>query len=118
MFEHSRLRARIYPRGGASAAQTPSDAVARLWGDEFAIVLSGIRDEINAGMVADKVVAAAFAAFEIGDLHLLLGASVGVAFSVNASVDLSDLVARADVMLYQAKQAGRGRRAGGGSQSL
>ncbi len=39
---------------------------------------------------------------------------VGVAFSADASIDLADLVARADAMLYQAKQAGRGRRAAGG----
>ena len=77
----------------------PSDAVARLGGDEFAIVLSGIRDETNATRVADQVVAAAQAPFEIGTLQLLLSASVGVAFSVNASMDLYDLVARADAMV-------------------
>jgi diguanylate cyclase (GGDEF)-like protein len=91
----------------------PSDAVARLGGDEFAIVLPGIRDEANAGTVADKVVAAAQVPFAIATLDLLLGASVGVAFSANASDNLLDLVARADAMLYRAKQAGRGRRAGG-----
>ncbi|BDT68721.1 hypothetical protein os1_29080 [Comamonadaceae bacterium OS-1] len=96
------------------AVVRPSDAVARLGGDEFAIVLSGIRDEVNAGMVADKVVAAALEPFDVGALPLRLGASVGVAFSANASIDVADLVARADAMLYQAKQAGRGRRAGGG----
>ncbi|WP_367850236.1 PAS domain S-box protein [Rhodoferax sp. WC2427] len=89
----------------------PSDAVARLGGDEFAIVLSGIRNEFSADMVADKLVAVAQLPFEVGDLQLRLGASVGVAFRANASVEVADLVARADTMLYQAKQAGRGRRA-------
>ncbi|MFZ4285842.1 PAS domain S-box protein [Variovorax sp. HJSM1_2] len=96
-----------------SALVRPSDAVARLGGDEFAIVLAGVREEANAGAVADKVVAAAHMPFEIGALRLLLGASVGVAFSANAAGSLADLVARADAMLYRAKQAGRGRRAGG-----
>ncbi len=96
-----------------TALVRPSDAVARLGGDEFAIVLAGVREEANAGAVADKVVAAAHMPYDIGDLHLLLGASVGVAFSANAAGGLADLVARADAMLYRAKQAGRGRRAGG-----
>lgn len=90
----------------------PTDAVARLGGDEFAIVLSGVRERANAHTVADKIIAAAHAPFEVGSLHLAIGASVGVAFGVDPALGWRDLIARADAMLYRAKKAGRGRQAG------
>ncbi|MEO8155309.1 MAG: PAS domain-containing protein [Rhizobacter sp.] len=89
----------------------PTDAVARLGGDEFAIVLSGVRERANADMVADKVVEAAHTPFHIGELTLTIGASVGVAFDANDGEGWKGLVGRADTKLYEAKGAGRGRRA-------
>ena len=89
----------------------PTDAVARLGGDEFAVVLSGVREAANATMVADKIIAAARSPFSLGPLHLQIGASVGVAFGVSPDSGWGDLIARADTMLYRAKDAGRGRRA-------
>lgn len=90
----------------------PTDAVARLGGDEFAIVLPGVRQRGNAQTVADKVIAAARQPFEIGSIQVTIGASVGVAFGVDPAVGWHDLLTRADTMLYQAKQSGRGRQAG------
>ena len=87
----------------------PTDAVARLGGDEFAIVLPGVREIANAGAVAAKVVDAASAPFQIGLLSLTIGASVGVAFGVDPAIGWRDLAARADAMLYLAKDGGRGR---------
>ena len=89
----------------------PTDAVARLGGDEFAVVLGGVREAANATMVADKIIAAARSPFSLGPLHVQIGASVGVAFGVDAESGWGDLIARADTMLYRAKDAGRGRRA-------
>ena len=90
----------------------PTDAVARLGGDEFAVVLTGVRDSANARSVASKIVSAARLPFEVGSQLLTIGASVGVAFGVDVTTGWGDLVARADTMLYQAKEAGRGRVAG------
>ena len=90
----------------------PTDAVARLGGDEFAVVLSGVRESANAQTVADKVIAAAHAPFEVGSLLVKIGASVGVAFGADQTTGWGDLLSRADAMLYQAKEAGRGRQAG------
>ena len=94
----------------------PTDAVARLGGDEFAILLAGVRSSANARGVADKVIAAAAIPFELGCLQLRIGASVGVAYGIDASVGLHDLAARADSQLYEAKRAGRGRQAGADAQ--
>ena len=90
----------------------PSDTVARLGGDEFAILLSGLRQGVDARAVADKVIDAAAQPFEVGGLRLHIGASVGVAFGVDPVGGWRDLIARADAMLYQAKDGGRGRQMG------
>jgi diguanylate cyclase (GGDEF)-like protein/PAS domain S-box-containing protein len=87
----------------------PTDAVARLGGDEFAIVLAGVREAGHARRIADKVIDAAAAPFEVDALELRVGASVGMAIGVLSDGNWRDLVARADSMLYQAKQSGRGR---------
>ena len=92
-------------------AVRPGDAVARLGGDEFAIVLAGLKAPSNAERVADKVLAAAQAPFNVGKLSLRVSASVGVAYWQRGDRDGRLLVERADAMLYRAKQGGRGRRA-------
>ena len=93
------------------AAVRPTDAVARLAGDEFAIVLSGVREKANADTMANKVVEAVHAPFYTGALKLEIGASVGVAQGARDGEGWQGLVARADAMVYRAKAEGRGRRA-------
>lgn len=90
----------------------PTDAVARLGGDEFAIALIGARERANAHAVADKVLAAASAPFQVGALAIRIGASVGVAFDVAPDTGWQGLVERADAKLLAAKASGRGRQAG------
>jgi diguanylate cyclase (GGDEF)-like protein/PAS domain S-box-containing protein len=89
----------------------PTDAVARLGGDEFAVVLMGIRDPENAGLIADKIVALARHPIQVGDLVLHIGASIGAAVNANAEGGWKGLVARADAMSYRAKAEGRSRSA-------
>jgi diguanylate cyclase (GGDEF)-like protein/PAS domain S-box-containing protein len=85
----------------------PTDAVARLGGDEFGVVLAGVREPEHAAQVAQKVVEMARQPFVVRELALNIGASVGVAFDADAADGWRGLVARADVMAYQAKAKGR-----------
>ena len=88
----------------------PSDAVARLGGDEFAVLLQ-VREAPNAHAVANKVIAAASAPFNLHGLQVRIGASVGVAVGADAARGADELLARADAQLYLAKAAGRGQSA-------
>jgi len=87
----------------------PTDAVARLGGDEFVILLSDIGAPEHCEAVAEKVVAAVGAPFEVDGRRLDIGASVGIAYGIEAGGDWSALIRRADAALYRAKAAGRGR---------
>lgn len=90
-------------------ALRPSDLLARLGGDEFAVVLPDIKDEPGAQTVARKIVSALAAPFEIDGKTLHIGGSVGVAVARSGHETVPSLMQRADIALYQAKRAGRGR---------
>jgi diguanylate cyclase (GGDEF)-like protein len=86
-----------------------SDAVARLGGDEFIVVMEGIPDIKRVRAIATKLVMAMSRPFELRSENLTLttGASLGVAACHACNLAAPRLVARADAMLYEAKQAGR-----------
>ncbi len=59
--------------------------------------------------MAGKIVEAMHQPFQIGQIRLEIGASVGVAVAADKAVGWTDLLERADKLLYQSKRAGRGR---------
>ncbi|WP_082480016.1 MULTISPECIES: EAL domain-containing protein [unclassified Rhizobium] len=80
------------------------DAVARLGGDEFALVQRG-----DLSTVIDEAVLAIFRTpFVIGGRTIEVGASLGTA-SATAIVEPLEVLRRADMALYRAKEDGRGR---------
>lgn len=89
----------------------PTDAVVRMGGDEFAVLLAGVRGSPALQTVADKVLQAAHQPFAVGALQLQIGASVGTAMGLDPLGGWDELLARADAMLYRAKSEGRGRAA-------
>jgi diguanylate cyclase (GGDEF)-like protein len=82
-----------------------TDDIARMGGDEFAVVLPNI-EESEARMVGERVIAALS---DRDAFRLQVGVSVGVAWQRNASGDGQSLVRRADQAMYRAKAAGGGR---------
>jgi diguanylate cyclase (GGDEF)-like protein/PAS domain S-box-containing protein len=82
-----------------------TDDIARMGGDEFAVVLPNIV-ESEARIVGERVLASLVdrAAF-----RLQVGVSVGVAWQRNAIGDGTALVRRADQAMYRAKAAGGGQ---------
>lgn len=91
-----------------------TDRVARVGGDEFAVLLPCVREPGHMRRVAEKVLLAARASFEIDGQPSAIGASIGVAFGVEEDGSWQDLPACADAIPYRAKQGGRGRQPGAG----
>ena len=87
----------------------PGDTAARLGGDEFAILLEEIPDEQEAVAVAERLIASLGAPITLADGSPRIGASIGVALSGTSGDTADDLLRNADIAMYAAKAAGRGR---------
>jgi diguanylate cyclase (GGDEF)-like protein/PAS domain S-box-containing protein len=85
-----------------------TDMAARYAGDEFVILLENVGGASEAGMVAQKVLAAMRPAFHLSSRTLQATASIGVAMS-QGDEDFSSLFMRADAALYAAKKEGKNR---------
>jgi len=84
-----------------------SDTVSRLGGDEFVILLSEIKQTGDAGVKAGQILTAMNAPFEIDSHKLHITTSIGVAVYPNDSTDPENLIKKADLAMYQAKEQGR-----------
>ncbi|MCJ2102846.1 putative bifunctional diguanylate cyclase/phosphodiesterase [Methylobacterium sp. E-046] len=82
--------------------------VFRLGGDEFAIVHRG-RRPAEAEALAEAVVAALCAPYTIDGMRAEIGVSVGIAHAPQDAMSTEDLLRKADLALYSAKEAGKGR---------
>jgi diguanylate cyclase (GGDEF)-like protein len=82
-----------------------TDDIARMGGDEFAVVLPNII-ESEAQMVGERVVAALS---DRDAFRLQVGVSVGVGWQRDGAGDGRSLVRRADQAMYRAKAAGGGQ---------
>lgn len=84
-----------------------SDTVARMGGDEFALLLPTVNAKY-ADMAARMLLQTLRAPFVVEEQSLTLGASIGIALYPDHGVDASVLLQRADVAMYAAKGAGSG----------
>ena len=84
-----------------------SDTVARLGGDEFTIIMENLTRRADAEAAAAKIVEAMQAPFELDGVTVSVSASIGLAFYNGGLLQPEELMRQADVMLYEAKQAGR-----------
>ena len=83
------------------------DTVARIAGDEFAIVLDELARPEDAAAVAQKLIERLSAAVDVGGHELFVSASIGVALFPADGEDVESLLGAADAAMYRAKQAGR-----------
>lgn len=84
------------------------DTLSRQGGDEFVFVLTEVSREQDAARVAEKILAALSMPFSIRGHELRVTASIGIAVNaVNGINDAQELMKRADMAMYAAKEAGR-----------
>lgn len=80
-----------------------ADTVARLGGDEFAVLAPDVGSMLDAERLAGRVHSAFDEAFIVGDLHLHVEASIGVAMLPDNADNSTELMQRADTAMYAAK---------------
>jgi len=79
------------------------DTVARMGGDEFAVLLPAVGSREYATDVAHKILRALGTSFEIDGLTLEVGGSIGIACYPDHGEDGEQLLQRADIAMYVAK---------------
>lgn len=88
-----------------------SDTVARMGGDEFTLLLGGIRDREAALStsvhVAEKVLEALAPAFILQEREFFISASIGIALYPQDDLDAESLLKHADTAMYHAKENGK-----------
>ena len=85
-----------------------ADTVARLGGDEFAILLEGINDSADVEQIATAIIESFKKPLPLDGNDVYIEFSIGIAFS-QAEDDTEQLLRNADIAMYGAKTAGKGR---------
>jgi diguanylate cyclase (GGDEF)-like protein len=84
------------------------DTVGRQGGDEFTLLLPGIRTAEDAVAIATKLLDRLAQPLEVGELSLFAGASIGITLFPDHGEEPTTLLRKADTAMYRAKEAGRG----------
>ncbi len=87
----------------------PNDMVARLGGDEFAVLLRDPCSSADGLRLAERMLAALALPVSIFGNDIVPSASVGITFSDASGRTVDELLRDADLAMYEAKSAGRGR---------
>jgi len=88
-----------------------TDIFARLGGDEFGLIQAGVATPADAALLAQRVSDALGSDFDIDGVRVSTNTSIGIALPTDARTSADELLKRADVALYKAKEAGRGTHA-------
>ncbi|MFI4866576.1 MAG: putative bifunctional diguanylate cyclase/phosphodiesterase [Steroidobacterales bacterium] len=102
----SRLRStlRYGDRGiDSSSISRPGD-LARLGGDEFMVLLPNIRKPSDAGVIAERIIAALREPMQLALNSLVITPSVGIAIFPNDGSDAETLLRNADLAMYFSKR--------------
>ncbi len=84
-----------------------TDTVARLGGDEFTIIMSELVDADRVGEVAQDMLAALAAPFDLQGEIAYISASIGITIYPVDATDMESLLKNADQAMYAAKEHGR-----------
>ncbi len=86
-----------------------SDTVARMGGDEFVILMSGLHHSEDAARLARELLTSVNEPILLGGEELRVSASIGIGVFPDDGSQAKDLLRHADIAMYRAKASGRNR---------
>jgi diguanylate cyclase (GGDEF)-like protein len=92
--------------GDATPSLRHNDLVARLQGDQFAVLLDGLKDVSHAKVVSDRILDEILAKFTLGGREVRLPASLGIAVSATGYTRAEDVLRDAETALHRARVLG------------
>ncbi len=84
-----------------------ADTVARFGGDEFIVLLSEVKTEVDAEIVARKILVELARPFDLNGHKESISGSVGVTLCPDDGSDIATLMNNADNVMYHVKESGR-----------
>jgi diguanylate cyclase (GGDEF)-like protein/PAS domain S-box-containing protein len=84
-----------------------TDLLARIGGDEFSLLLSGVRDPSEANRLAEGILHAFQSPFEIAGWQIHVTASIGISFYPRDGLDAPTLQRNSDTAMYRVKNTGK-----------
>jgi diguanylate cyclase (GGDEF)-like protein/PAS domain S-box-containing protein len=85
-----------------------TDTIARMGGDEFAILQCGLAQPAEATGLAQRVIEVVSEPYDIDGHQVVIGTSIGIAMGPTDGATPDELIRNADLALYRAKGEGRG----------
>lgn len=85
------------------------DTLARIGGDEFAVLLTGLTDQQGPALVAQRMIDALAGPLDLGTHCVGIGTSIGIAAWGEHAESVDALLAAADTAMYRAKRSRRHR---------
>lgn len=87
----------------------PSGMLARMGGDEFAMMIGGSQASEMASRFAEQVLAGLNLPVRLGERTIYIGASIGIASGTLLECTSTELFRRADIAMYHSKMNGKGQ---------
>lgn len=87
----------------------PKDMVSRFGGDEFAVLLNGLKSAADATAVAERIQRDLAIPFSLSGHEVFSGGSIGMALSTPEYAFSDEIIRDADTAMYRAKEQGRAR---------
>ncbi len=84
-----------------------TDTLARMGGDEFAIILTDLVGTTNIGDLTQKIVSSLHQPFALAGNTVVISASIGISLFPQDGEGIDDLLKLADQAMYEAKRQGR-----------
>jgi diguanylate cyclase (GGDEF)-like protein/PAS domain S-box-containing protein len=104
-----RLHEGLRPGDSMMHASDFAHIAARIGGDEFVVLLDDLRGDLDAEVVADRLIDMMAAPYLIDTHKVISTVSIGVVTSSHATDDADGVMRDADIAMYEAKRGGRAR---------